>query len=172
MTGHPHKGDASMTKLPVPAPPSQTPVTNQAEAREVVGHISDVMDALLGVVQEETALLRAGRLRDAAELEPTKSYLAGLYANDAARLKMSASYFAQHPPSALAALKQRHQQFHSLLQTNLTVLATIHSLWEGIMRRLAEDVTRKASPQTYGASGRTPALKPQFAQPLTLSRVL
>jgi len=162
-----------MTKPRPPAPgPQAQPVTNQTEAREVVGHISDVMDALLGVVEEETTLLRAGRLREAIKLEPTKSYLAGLYASDAARLKVSAPYFAQNLPSALVALRQRHQHFHSLLQMNLTVLATVHSVWEGIMRKLSEEISRNVSPQTYGSSGRTTVPKPQMAQPLTLSRLL
>jgi flagellar biosynthesis/type III secretory pathway chaperone len=157
---------------PLPSPPGPPPITNQSEAQEIVGHLSDVMDALQGVVEEETKLLRAGRLRDAAKLAPKKSNLAQLYASDTARLKASRSYFAQHFPSALNALKQRHHHFHALLQLNLTVLATMHAVSEGIMRKLSEEINRKFAPQTYGASGRTIAPKPVLAQPLTVSRVL
>jgi hypothetical protein len=78
----------------------------------------------------------------------------------------------QNLPSALTALKQRHQYFQALLQINLTVLATVHSVSEGIMRKLSEEVNRQIAPQVYGASGRATAPKRQFAQPLTVSRVL
>ena len=61
-----------MTKPRPPAGAPQ-PITTETEAKEIVGHLSDVMDALQGVVEEETKLLRTGRLRDAAKLAPTKS---------------------------------------------------------------------------------------------------
>src|SRR5215470_4815766 len=104
------------------------PVATPTEAQEAVGSLGDIMDALLEVVAEETKLLRAGRLRDAAKLEPTKSHLAKLYASGAARLQTSIPYFAKNLPSALAVLKQRHQNFEALLQINLTVLATMHAV--------------------------------------------
>jgi len=149
----------------------QHPISDPTEAREVVGHLSDVMDALLEVLEEETKLLRAGRLREAVKLEPTKSQLAQLYVADSARLKLSIPYFMQNLPSALTALKQRHHSFQAMLQMNLTVLATVHAVSEGIMRKLSEEVNRKSAPQTYGASGRATNPKPQLAQPLTISRV-
>jgi hypothetical protein len=162
-----------MAKPRTAAPvPQVSPIANPSEAREVVGRIGDTMDALQGVVEEETKLLRAGRLREAAKLAPKKSDLAQLYAADTARLKASGSYLEQNLPSALGALKQRHHDFRALLQTNLTVLATAHAVSEGIMRKLSEEINRKMSPQVYGASGRTSAPKPQTFQPLTLSRVL
>jgi hypothetical protein len=162
-----------MTKPGSSAPVSQvSPITNPSEAQEVVGRLGDTMDALQGVVEEETKLLRAGRLREAAKLAPKKSDLARLYASDTARLKASGSYLERNLPSVLGTLKQRHHGFRALLQTNLTVLATAHAVSEGIMRKLSEDINRKMSPQVYGASGRASAPKPQTFQPLTLSRVL
>jgi hypothetical protein len=68
-------------------------------------------------------------------------------------------------------LRERHHNFQALLQINLTVLATAHAISEGIMRGLSEEITRKASPQTYGASGRANAPKSQMGQPLAISRV-
>jgi hypothetical protein len=155
-----------------PAVPQVAPISNPSEAREIVARLGDTMDALQGVVEEETKLLRAGRLRDAAKLATKKTDLARIYAADTARLKASGSYLEQNLPSALRTLKQRHHDFRALLQTNLTVLATAHAVSEGIMRKLSEDINRKMSPQVYGATGRASAPKPQTFQPLTLSRVL
>jgi len=161
--------------MATPLPPAPDvlprPIASTSEAQDVIGHLSDVMDALLGVVDQETALVRAGRLRDAAKLEATKSNLARLYASDAARLKISTSVVSQTAPGILGALRERHRNFHALLQMNLTVLATAHAVFEGIMRGLSQEIARKASPQTYGATGRANLPKPQMRQPLTLSRI-
>ena len=54
----------------------------------------------------------------------------------------------------------------------MIVLATSHAVSEGIVRRLSDDLARKASPQVYGASGRTVAPNPKRGQPLAISRVL
>jgi hypothetical protein len=59
-----------------------------------------------------------------------------------------------------------------VLQKNMVVLATAHSVSEGIMRRLSSDLARKASPQIYGATGRAAAPNPRRGQPLTISRSL
>jgi hypothetical protein len=158
---------APRTTPPVTPPP----ITDPAEAQKLVGGLSEVMDALLDIVGRETAFVRAGRLREAAQLEATKTSLARRYASDAALVKASAPYLSQLVPGAVAALRERHQKFHKLLHNNLTVLATSHAVFEGIMRALSHEVARKASPQTYGASGRATAPKPQLGQSLTLSRV-
>ena len=52
----------------------------------------------------------------------------------------------------------------------MIVLATAHAVSEGIVRRLSGDLARKASPQVYGASGRTVAPNPKHGRPLAVSR--
>ena len=146
------------------------PITSVTEAQQVMGHLADVMDALLGVVEQETELVRAGKLREIARLEPIKSNLAGLFMTDSARLKMSRAFLAQTVPDALSALRDRHDHFRALLQINLTVLATAHAVSEGNMRGVAQEVTRKAAPQAYGASGREAVPDSRHVQPLTVSR--
>ena len=71
-----------------------------------------------------------------------------------------------------SALARRHDLLQAALKTNLVVLATAHAVSEGIVRRLSSDLARKASPQVYGASGRTTAPDPKRAQPLAFSRTL
>ena len=53
-------------------------------------------------VEEETQLVRAGRLRDAGRLQEPKGDLARLYATDVLRLKASRRFLAQIAPDALA----------------------------------------------------------------------
>ena len=151
---------------------SSRAVGSAAEAELLITHLMDVMDALLGVVEEETALVRAGKLTDAAKLEPSKQELTQLFFADTTRLKASQVFLAQTMPDVLAALRKRHELFHALLQINLTVLATAHAVSESIMRGVSNELARKATPQGYGASGRTAVPSTNSLQPLTVSRVL
>jgi hypothetical protein len=148
------------------------PVTTTADARDLAAHYIEVMDALVDVVQRETELVRAGRLAQATVLEQTKSELARLYIADTMRLRASKDQLARIAPQIVPELIRRHDEFRALLQVNLTVLATAHAVSEGIVRGVSSELTRQATPQTYGASGRTRAPDPRHATPLTISRVL
>ena len=158
--------------MPAQAKQPTPPVTTPGEAEELLTRITDVMGRLQQVVQEETDLLRAGRVDMAARLAKSKSELARAYAADIARFKASNILLLRTMPDRLAALDARHERFRSLLQLNLTVVATAHAVSEGIIRGVAGEITRRAAPQTYGATGRaTPAPK-TGCRPIAVSRTL
>ena len=163
-----------MNQQPIPVARAATPrpIGSPAEAQQVIGHLSDVMDALLGVVEQETKLVREGHLSQVARLEAKKSELARLYLADTARLQASGAYLAKTVPAVLDALRQRHNTFRALLQLNLTVLATAHAVSEGIIRGVSDELTRQSAPQTYGASGRHNLPNARHAQPMAVSRSL
>lgn len=143
--------------------------TDAAQAERLLGALAADTEALLAVVEQETALLRAGRLAEALTLDPRKSQLAGRYLANAMRLRAGAALLARERPAALAALQQRHDEFRARLQINLAVLATAHAVAEGLIRGAAGEAARKSAPQTYGAAGRAPA-PPRAAAPVVLSR--
>ena len=87
-------------------------------------------------------------------------------------MKAASGLIAQALPEAVAALRSRHEAFQSLLQTNLTVLATAHAVSEGIIRGVSGELTRRQTPATYSASGRANAPSRKTSQPLALSRKL
>jgi hypothetical protein len=161
----------SRTTAAEPAPASRA-VANTAEAELLMKHLMDVMDALLGIVQQETEMVRSGNLAGATRLEPSKAELSQLYFADAARLKASERFLVRNMPDLFAALRQRHDLFHALLQMNLTVLATAHAVSESIMRGVSDELARRATPHAYGASGRAAVPPPTSLQPLAISRVL
>ena len=148
------------------------PLASQAEAEALIRHMLDVMDALLGTVEEETALVRAGKLGEAAKLEAVKTDLSNMYVADTARIRASQQYLSQVTPEMAAELRTRHDLFRAVLQMNLTVLATAHAVSESIMRGVSAELARKATPQAYGASGHATRPPASNMQPLTLSRVL
>jgi hypothetical protein len=154
-----------------PAPASR-PLASVADAEQLIAHLGDAIDSLAAVLEEETALVRAGRLSDSSRLNASKAELARLYVAGAARVKANSAFISHHAARKLAALRHRHDRFQGQLQVNLTVLATAHAVSEGIIRGVASELARQAAPQTYMASGRTAAPKARAAQPISLSRTI
>ncbi len=158
--------------MSAPAKTHPNAISSVGEAERVIANLGKIMDALLSTVEQETELVRAGRLADAGKLEATKSELAGQYLADTERLKASKPYLERGTPKALDALRARHETFNALLQINLAVLATAHAVSEGIIRGVSDEMNRKQAPSTYGASGRTNAPAPKSCQPMAVCRTL
>jgi hypothetical protein len=72
----------------------------------------------------------------------------------------------------LTTLHRHHEVFRSMLQVNLTVLATAHAVSESIMRGVNSEMQRRNIPNTYTAAGRRAAPGPRHIAPLTISRSL
>src|ERR1700733_15903807 len=107
---------------PLPAAP--------ADARKIAERLMEVMSALLDVIERETELVRAGKVREAMALEGKKTELSRRYVGTIAHLKNSQSYLARATPELLTALHRHHDTFRAMLQVNLTVLATAHAVSE------------------------------------------
>src|ERR1051326_7830368 len=102
-----------------PMQPTLTrPITDQAEAQQVVGHLSDVMDALLALAEEEPQHVRLGRLTEVPRWADKKAKLARLYLADSARLQASQPYLAKAVPGVMRVLRERQDTFRAMLQIN------------------------------------------------------
>lgn len=148
------------------------PIASASEAERAIVNLNTIMDRLVETVEEETVRARAGKLHAATELDEAKVELARRYAAESERVHEARDLIARSLPQALGALRQRHEAFRALLQTNLTVLATAHAVSEGIIRGVSGELARKHVPSTYGASGRTTSPASKASQPLALSRKL
>ncbi len=147
-------------------------MTAPAQTQNVMSDLSATMDEIVQIVEQETALVRAGRLAEASSLQSAKTDLANRYYTGARQLRTMVEGLPAHDAPALADLKRKHETFHALLKINLTVLATAHAVSEGIMRGVSDELARKAAPSTYGATGRANVPGAGAAQPLAVSRVL
>lgn len=154
------------------SPEKPRPISTAEEAERAIRHLGTIMDRLVETVEEETAHLRRGRLRDALALETRKKDLTIDYAAESLRLKAAPAAVATALPQALAALRERHAAFQAVLQVNLTVLATAHAVSEGIIRGVSGELARKSAPSTYGAGGRANGPGARAGQPLAISRTL
>jgi hypothetical protein len=147
-------------------------ITTAAEAERAIDDLSALIQKLSGLMEEETTLVRAGKVSRTVDLGRTKAELAHQLYTAGERMKANAKFLMQAMPARCAALQRAQEAFRAVLQKNMIVLATTHAVSEGIMRRLSGDLAKKSAPQVYGATGRTTAPHPRYGQPLAFSKKL
>ena len=155
-----------------PAAAPRVAISTPLEARKLAEELMDVMSALLGVVERETALVRAGKVPEAMRLEEEKTGLSRRYMVAVEQLKTAQKYLAQVSPELLTTLRRHHDTFRAMLQINLTVLATAHAVSEGIVRGVNTEIQRRNIPNTYTAAGQRATPGPRHITPLAVSRSL
>lgn len=161
-----------MNPRPQASPAPARAISTPAEARKLAEELVNVMSALLGVIERETELVRAGNVREAMRLEDQKGDLSRRYMVSVENLKNAQKYLAQVSPELLNTLRRHHDTFRAMLQINLTVLATAHAVSEGIVRGVNAEIQRKNIPSTYTAAGQRATPGPRNMTPLSVSRSL
>ena len=137
------------------------------EASRFVAGFLDAMARLGRLLDEQTAQLASGRLRDGLAHEALKTELAGTYLTALERARANAVAIARFAPGRVAELRRGHEAFRAVVERNQTVIATARAVSEGLVRGVADEMARRARPQGYGA---TPAAAP--ARPLAYSGLL
>jgi hypothetical protein len=156
-----------------PSAPAARPVhSTPPDVARLATELMEVMGALVAVVDQETELVRAGKVRDAVRLDAQKSELSRRYMLAVEHLKSMQKMLTQTDPELLATLRRHHDTFRAMLQVNLTVLATAHAVSEGIVRGVNAEVQRRNIPNTYTASGQRATPGPRNMTPIAVSRSL
>lgn len=141
-------------------------------ARKIAEHLMDAMSSLLGLIERETELVRAGQVREAMTLESKKQELSRNYVGAVSQLKANQASLAKSAPELLSTLHRHHDAFRAMLQVNLTVLATAHAVSESVVRGVNTEIQKRNVPNTYTAAGRRAAPGPRHITPLAVSRSL
>lgn len=159
------------SRQPMPAQrPNNTP--ESAAARKLAEGLMDAMSALLGLIERETELVRAGKVREAMMMEGQKQELSRRYVGAVGQLKANQAQLAKSAPELLSTLHRHHDAFRAMLQVNLTVLATAHAVSESVVRGVNAEIQKRNVPNTYTAAGRRAAPGPRHITPLAVSRSL
>lgn len=145
------------------------PITTKTAAEALLNHIGETMVALVQVFEDETRLVRAGKLNAAAELTPEKTNLASIYVRDVETMKLNATFIKETLPELVEEMRAAHDSFREILSRNLRVIATAHSVAEGLIRSAAEEASRRQDPRGYHANGRTTPAK-TATRPVMISR--
>lgn len=134
-------------RLQRPAPKDRT------ESEGLCQSLMMLMDELAYLLDQESELVRAGDLHDAADLSEKKTGLAGelmammVYAGD------HASIIERYAPVTFQALREAHEKLHRDLQVNLAALATAREVSEILLDDVAKAVNGNQTPKVYGATG-------------------
>lgn len=158
------------SRRPMPAQRPNTP--ESAAARKLAEDLMDAMSALLGLIERETELVRAGKVREAMTLESQKQELSRRYVGAVSQLKANQVQLAKSAPELLSTLHRHHDAFRAMLQVNLTVLATAHAVSESVVRGVNAEIQKRNVPNTYTAAGRRATPGPRHITPLAVSRSL
>lgn len=145
-------------------------ISNRNEAEALLGRIGDAMVALVNVFEEETRLVKAGKLKAATDLTPHKTELASNYLIEIETLKRNAPYLSKTVPSQIDELRKAHAAFRDILALNLKVVATAQSVAESVVRGATEDATKRMSPTGYGANGRMQGQPKTAQRPVVVSK--
>ncbi len=133
-----------------------TAPANRDEARAFCAELTDTVDALIRVLDEEARLVRAARLDDAARLAEDKSELARRYGQAHGIVKAHGQEIGRLAAVEVDHLRRRHDALEVATQNNLAVLATARTVSETLIRSVADAVSPdSARPDTYSAEGRS-----------------
>lgn len=150
---HPHFPDDS-TPAYVPGFETSTVADyGRSESETICMEVEEAMDVLLKVIQDETALVRAGQLLAAGELDAPKKEAARRYVAAVDKVKTAAPMLERMAPHAIDRLKRRNENFRSVLQLNLAALAAAREVSENLIRSVAEAVDVAPKPVGYGRAG-------------------
>ena len=147
--------------------------TSQQEAEQFCSALSGTMEALLSVIEMETDLVRAGKLREAGELQPDKARLIHEYTRGMMCAKDHAVALGNLSPAATQSLRRKHSEFQPVLRINLAVLSTAREVAGEIVSTAAKaaGAERPQQTTTYGRTGAAPT-GPQSAQGIAINRSL
>jgi len=155
-----------MTAAPAP---KQNPIATRDQAEALLSKIGETMVALVQVFEDETRLVRAGKLAAAADLVSEKTNLAARYLREFECVKANAKFIREEVPELVEEMRRAHASFRDILNRNLRTVATAQSVAEGIVRGAAEEASRRASPHGYRADGRSAPAK-MAGRPVMVSR--
>lgn len=150
----------------------ERPASKQ-EAESFCSALSSTMEALLSVIEMETDLVRAGKLKEAGELQADKARLIHEYTRGMMTAKDHAIALGNLAPAATQSLRRQHSEFQPVLRINLAVLATAREVTNNIVSSVAKAVGAKNAdtPTTYGRTGQAPA-GPKSAQGIAINQSL
>jgi hypothetical protein len=141
-------------------------------AGDLCGIALSTLERLVSILNEETVLLRAGRVREAGELTAEKTRLAQDYMGFARSVQRELPRLRAEAPAKVEALKVRHEQFATQMAENLRVIATARAVTEELLTDVANAMSAKARPKTYGASGTMNGQPPVAAAGVSINRAL
>lgn len=144
-------------------------IPSRDEAGQMVDRIVETVERLNSIMQRETELIRAAKLKEAGQLVDDKATLAGLYQRELEAVRAAASVIGRLVPDRAEVLRNRLAGLQETLSVNLAVVGTARAVAEDMMRTVADEVSKREMPSVYGMRGQI-AQTAKGPAPLSLSR--
>lgn len=128
-------------------------IDDAEQANGLCDVIERAMEGLIATIEEETDLVRHGKMREASALQPRKAGLSDIYVKAILYARRQAAALKRFAPEATARLERRHGEFKALLRINMAVLSTAREVSEELVRNVARTVGKAERPSTYGRKG-------------------
>jgi hypothetical protein len=141
-------------------------------AADLCGIALSTLDRLVTILNQETLLLRTGRMREAGALTEEKTRLAQDYMGFARSVQRVLPRLRVEAPAMVEAMRVRHEQFATQMAENLRVIATARAVTEELLTDVATAISATQRPKTYGASGMMNGQPPVAATGVSINRAL
>lgn len=141
-------------------------------AADLCGIAISTLDRLVTILNQETVLLRTGRLKEAGELTAEKTRLAQDYMGFARSVQRVLPRLKVEAPAMVEAMRVRHEQFATQMAENLRVIATARAVTEDLLTDVATAMSASQRPKTYGAGGTMNGQPPVAATGVSINRAL
>jgi flagellar biosynthesis/type III secretory pathway chaperone len=128
-------------------------VIDEMPAVELCRRAMDTLEALVTIMNQETTLLRAGRLKEASTLTGDKTALAQDYVGFVRSIQRQTSRLLREAPDDVRQLRAGHERLATQMAENLKVLATARNLTDSMLTDVANAVAQRSRAKTYGADG-------------------
>ncbi|WP_181707488.1 flagellar protein FlgN [Chthonobacter rhizosphaerae] len=132
----------------------ETRIATREAAEALIAELNVAMDEVLALLGEETALVKAGKLKAATALAERKNEKAAEYTRMMILARDEVAALGRLAPRSTEMLRRRHEVFRAEVQINLAVLATARDVAEDLLRSVATEVGTMDRPATYGRAGR------------------
>ena len=147
-------------------------VIDELPAAELCRRALETLESLITVMNEETTLLRAGRLKDAGAVSSRKTVLAQDYVGLVRSIQRQTARLLKEAPDDVRRLRAAHERLATQMAENLKVLATARTVTETVLTDVAQAVAEKDRARTYGADGTTGGEAPLAARGIAVNRAL
>lgn len=145
----------------------------EAAARALCRSLKATAEALMEVIDAETALLKEGRPHAIEALQSDKIELSARYLGDMTRLKRQADLIRQVAGAEVEALKPVTQELGAKLLVNRDALALVLSVSERLIRTAAMTaIASRDAPATYGRDGTIGPTPTGVPAPVSVNRSL
>lgn len=141
-------------------------------AEELCARTDSMLKALVKAMNEETTLLRTGKLKEAEAITAEKARVAQDYVVLARAVQRAAPRLKAQAPELLKRLRNQHESLATQMAENLRVLASARTLTQSLLSDLAKSAGPKHKPNVYSANGAVAQTPPATNNGLSLNKSL